>query len=173
MRLNTKSSKTQHFRLKDDGKFPNSKLQAVLYKGILDLNVIFPAAAVRQLFRSNNWKNFWKSGIFEYHHYHSVTHEAIAVIKGKTILQLGGPKGKKITIEKGDVLIIPAGVAHKNLKAENDVSCIGAYPYGKNYDMNYGKEEERPKADKNIKKVKLPPKDPVFGKAGGIKNLWK
>ena len=168
-----KSPDIQRFRLKDDGKFPNSKLQVILYKGILHLPSLFPAPVVRQLLRKNNWRNFWKSGIYEYHHYHSNTHEVMTVIKGKTTLQIGGPKGKKITIEKGDVLIIPAGVAHKNLKRENDVTCIGAYPNGKKYDMNYGKEEERRKADKHILKVKLPLKDPVFGKEGGIKKFWK
>lgn len=168
-----RSSDIQHFHVKGDDRFPNSTLQVILYKGILHLPFLFSASVVRQLFRKNNYRNFWKAGVYTYHHYHSNTHEVMAVIKGKTILQIGGPKGKKITIEKGDVLIIPAGVAHKNLKKENDITCVGAYPNGKKWDMNYGKADERPKADKMIKKVKLPKRDPLFGKEGGIKKFWK
>ncbi|MCD6018762.1 MAG: cupin protein [Bacteroidetes bacterium] len=159
--------------LKDDGIVPNSKLPVIHYKGIINLPFFFPGSYLKNLFKKNNWKNSWKSGVYEYHHYHSVTHEVMGVYKGKTTLQLGGKRGVKITLQKGDVLIIPAGVAHRNLKKENAVKCVGAYPNGKNYDMNYGEKKERARAVKNIKKVKMPKKDPVFGKTGGIVKLWK
>jgi uncharacterized protein YjlB len=78
-----------------------------------------------------------------------------------------------VRLEKGDVLIIPAGTAHKNLGKQNSVKCVGAYPEGMDFDMNYGKPGERPQMDKNIYKVKLPSKDPVFGKHGQLENFWK
>jgi uncharacterized protein YjlB len=71
------------------------------------------------------------------------------------------------------VLVIPAGVAHMNLGKENDVTCIGAYPDGRDYDMNYGKPGERPKSDHNIASLPLPGTDPVFGKKGALLQLWK
>src|SRR3954469_8232421 len=114
--------------LKDDGIFPNSDLPVLFYKNVLDLPAVFPGTFVENLFRENNWRNSWKSGIFEYHHYHSITHEVIGCYKGKTTLQLGGENGVTLTVEKGDVLIIPAGVAHKNLGKEDDIACVGAYP---------------------------------------------
>jgi uncharacterized protein YjlB len=163
----------ERFYLKDDGVFPNSDHSVLLYKDVLTLPKLFPALFVKRLFYSNNWKNSWKSGIFEYHHYHSTTHEALGVIDGRATIQLGGEKGIDIRLEKGDVLIIPAGVAHKNLDKENAITCIGAYPNGKDYDMNYGKEGERPKTDKNIAKVEIPSMDPVFGKIRGVHRLWK
>src|SRR4051812_40962438 len=104
--------------LKDNGVFPNSALPVLHYKQILNLPVIFPAAAIRALFKKNGWTNNWKKGIYTYHHYHSITHEVLGVVKGKTILQLGGDDGIKIVIEKGDVVVVPAGVAHKNLRRE-------------------------------------------------------
>jgi uncharacterized protein YjlB len=88
-------------------------------------------------------------------------------------LQLGGPEGPKIFIEKGDVLVIPAGVAHKNLGAKNSVSVIGAYPDGLDYDMNYGKPSERPLTDENIKRVPVPESDPVLGINEGLTKIWK
>jgi uncharacterized protein YjlB len=163
----------KQFHLHDDGIFPNSKLPAVLYKGILQLPTLLPGTYVNTLFRKNNWTNYWKHGIFEYHHYHSITHEVLGVYKGETMLQLGGEQGVKIHLEKGDVLIIPAGVAHKNLGKENQLKCVGAYPGGRDYDMNYGKEGERPKADENIAAVPAPATDPIFGAGKGVATLWR
>lgn len=161
------------YHLKDDGIFPNNTLPVVVYKRVLNLPVFFASNIVRKIFRDNNWKNSWKSGIFTYHHYHSTTHEALGVIKGKTTLLLGGQHGCKIDVQAGDVLIIPAGVAHKNLGNENQITCIGAYPNGKSYDILYGKKEERPGADERIIKVPKPLTDPVFGTKSGIAEHWK
>jgi uncharacterized protein YjlB len=75
-------------------------------------------------------------------------------------------------LEKGDVLVIPAGVAHKNLDEENDVGVIGAYPDGRDYDMNYGKPAERPQTDENIARVPIPFTDPLQGKNGELTKRW-
>ena len=163
----------QHFYLKDNGIFPNSPLPVLHYQNILDLPLLFPAKSVETLFQSNNWSNFQKSGIFKYHHYHSTTHEVMAVLKGETTLMLGGDHGIRLDIKKGDVLIIPAGVAHKNLGDQNQVRCILAYPNGTGYDMKYGEPGERPKAEDSIKHVPVPTYDPVFGAEGALFNFWK
>jgi uncharacterized protein YjlB len=55
----------------------------------------------------------------------------MAVIKGHTTLLLGGENGKQISIQKGDIIVIPAGVAHKNRGNMKDVICVGGYPDGK------------------------------------------
>jgi uncharacterized protein YjlB len=159
--------------LQDDGVFPNSRLPALLYKGALDIPLLFPAAHVKHLFEKNGWSNSWDAGIFEYQHYHSVTHEVLGIYKGQTKLQLGGASGPKIFIEKGDVLIVPAGVAHKNLGAEDSVGVIGAYPGGSDYDMNYGKPGERPGTDKNINSLSAPVSDPVMGEHKGLTTIWR
>jgi len=159
--------------LRDDGKFPNSHLPAMLYKGALDTPMLFPAVHIKNLFEKNGWCNSWDAGIFEYNHYHSITHEVLGIYSGAAMLQLGGEDGQKILIEKGDVLVIPSGVAHKNLGNENDVGVIGAYPDGRDYDMNYGKPGERPRTDENIRKVPIPASDPVFGPDKGLIKIWK
>lgn len=157
--------------LQDDGRFPNSTLPALLYKDALKIPFLFPATYVTHIFAKNNWTNAWDSGVFEYHHYHSTTHEVLGIYDGKTTLQLGGDDGAAVTVEKGDVLVIPAGVAHKNLGKENDISCIGAYPDGRDYDMNYGRPGERPGTDRNIAALPLPATDPLLG-AGGLTGIW-
>ena len=89
------------------------------------------------------------------------------------MVQLGGPNGITQLIEKGDIIIIPAGVAHKNMGPETDFKCVGAYPGGSDYDIKKGEKDERPEADKNIKKVPLPKTDPVYGDTGTLINTWE
>lgn len=128
---------------------------------------------MRGIFGENGWTNNWRAGIFTYSHYHSTTHEVLGVVKGKATILLGGEGGKKIIIQKGDVLVIPAGVAHKNLSQENDITCIGGYPDGQDYDMNYGNPGERPLTDRNIAAVPMPDTDPVYGSNGPLMDIWK
>ncbi|MBC7743494.1 MAG: cupin domain-containing protein [Flavobacterium sp.] len=156
-----------------DQTFPNNALlPLIIYKGALlilpgdDVNVI------ETLFKRNGWSNSWVDGIFNYHHYHSNTHEVMGVYSGKADVQMGGPNGGFIELNRGDVLIIPAGVAHKCLKCSDDFKVLGAYPEGFTYDMNYGNEGERPKADHNIALVPIPAKDPVYGADGPLKYNW-
>ena len=161
----------QYF-LKDDGQFPNSDLPVLLYKQAVRLPLVFKGRAIIKILRRHHWTNSWRSGVYAYHHYHSNTHEVMAVIRGNTTLQLGGKRGVRVKIEEGDVILIPAGVAHKNLRGEKDAICIGGYPRGKDYDMNYGKKEERPAADRQIEKVQMPALDPVTGKKDPMRMIW-
>ena len=86
-------SKPEQFFVKDDGIFPNNSLPILYYPGALDLPKLFPALAIKKLFKQNNWTNNWKYGIYTYHHYHSTSHEVLGVCKGETLLQLGGELG--------------------------------------------------------------------------------
>ncbi|HSZ87036.1 MAG TPA: hypothetical protein VK787_13470 [Puia sp.] len=156
----------------DDGIFPNSVLPALLYRNVLKLPFLFSGNFIKNIFERNNWSNAWKAGIFTYHHYHSNTHEALGVYRGKTKIMLGGESGSMIEIQKGDVLIISAGVAHKNLGSENQLGVIGAYPGGKKYDIKYGRKDERPEADINIQNVKVPETDPIWGAFLGLVKIW-
>jgi uncharacterized protein YjlB len=163
-----------HYTIKPTTVFPNNTTLPVLhYIKAFNVHLWFAAWRIKNHFKKNGWTNNWKAGIFEYDHYHSNTHEVMAVLKGKTELLLGGKGGKKLEIAAGDVVIIPAGVAHCNLGKENDVVCIGGYPQGKDFDMKYGHPGERPQADRNIEALGIPQRDPVFGKEKGLVTLWK
>ncbi|MCW3087455.1 MAG: cupin protein [Sediminibacterium sp.] len=161
------------YLLHDNGQFPNSKLPVIHHKNAIDLPFFRSAHAIEKIFEENGWTNNWDSGIYTYHHYHSITHEAFGVYKGRALLLLGGENGKHVVIQKGDVIIIPAGVAHKNMGKEEDALCIGGYPEGKDFDMNYGNPGERPQTDLNIAGVPIPSTDPVFGMDSGLVELWK
>jgi uncharacterized protein YjlB len=159
--------------LKDAGTIPNSRLPVLLYQGVLTLPKDDPATAIETLIHAQQWGNDWRNGIFTYHHYHSTAHEALLVYSGSAKVQLGGDTGVSATIEAGDVIILPAGVGHKNLGSSSDFHCVGAYPPGQNVDMKYGKEGERPRADENIARLTLPLTDPVFGKSGPLLEHWR
>ena len=81
--------------------------------------------------------------------------------------------GNVVEISAGDVVVIPAGVAHKNVKQTRDFRTVGAYPRGTNYDMQYGKKGERPGADANIRAVPMPSADPVSGDDGALIDIWR
>ncbi|NCD68361.1 cupin [Mucilaginibacter sp. R11] len=163
----------QQILLSDDGIFPNSDFPVLFYPGALHIPDSFPAKYVARIFYKHGWSNSWDAGIFEYHHYHSITHEVLGVYSGETALQLGGEQGPILTIKKGDVLIIPAGVAHKNLGAENCIGVVGAYPHGMKFNVKYGEEGERPEADHQIQLVPIPTNDPLYAKRKGLVKLWK
>ncbi|HEY1024581.1 MAG TPA: cupin domain-containing protein [Sphingobacteriaceae bacterium] len=158
----------------DDGSFPNNPvLPIMVYKGALLLHPEQDAPAVKKIFEEHGWSNSWEAGIYDYHHYHSVTHEVLGVICGKAEVQLGGPEGVCVELVRGDVVVIPAGVAHKCLSSSKDFRVVGAYPEGRNYDMNYGREGERPRVDDNIRNVSVPDTDPVYGSEGPLIKNWK
>lgn len=159
--------------LKDAGTIPNSRLPVLIYQGALDLPKNDPASTIEALLHANQWGNDWRNGIFTYHHYHSTAHEALLVFSGSAKVRLGGESGVIETIGAGDVIIIPAGVGHKNLGASSDFHVVGAYPPRQNVDMCYGKPGERPRTDENIARVSLPATDPVFGKTGPLLDHWR
>jgi uncharacterized protein YjlB len=166
-------NKIPAFLIPDNGIFPNSVLPVLLYKTIFLLPNDHSPVLIETVFKNNNWTNSWRNGIYTYNHYHSVTHEAMGIYSGDCHVLLGGDSGIQILLAKGDVLLIPAGVAHRNIGCTTDFKCVGAYPDGKDFDINLGKSGERPQTDKNIKKVPIPKKDPIFGAEGCLQRYWK
>ena len=165
--------KIQTLLIPADGRFPNNDALAL----ILMQQVFDPAAKnlvrdIEKTFHGNAWRGSWRNGIFTFHHYHSTAHEVLGLYSGRVKAQFGGPEGQAVTAKTGDVIIIPAGVAHKNLDQSPDFRCVGAYPAGQSPDMQYGKPGERPSTDQNIRSVPLPKTDPVFGKNGPLLEIW-
>jgi uncharacterized protein YjlB len=78
-----------------------------------------------------------------------------------------------VVLRAGDVVVIPAGVAHCNEGQSKDFRAIGAYPRGTDMDMNYGEPRDRPRADRNISIVPLPAQDPVYGAGGPLIEIWQ
>ena len=160
-------------QLSDDGIFPNSRLPLLIYSSTLDLREGDAASKIESILAGNGWCGSWRNGIYGYHHYHSTAHEVLVCYRGKATVQFGGERGVTATLQAGDAVVIPVGVAHKRLDATRDFAVVGAYPAGQDSDMNYGKAGERPKADENIARVPLPETDPLFGEAGPLVDHWR
>lgn len=157
------------FYFTDDGSIPNHPVFPLLiYKGVIE-----EKDDSAQILAQNNWMNSWRNGVFPYHHYHSNSHEVLIVVGGSALLQMGGENGKQLETKAGDVLVLPAGTGHKLLQKSSGFSVIGAYPNGQDYDICYGKKEERPEKLNNIKNVSLPDYDPIFGNNGSLFSYWK
>jgi len=104
-------------------------------------------------------------------HFHSTTHEVLCVTQGSADLLFGGednPEKVEVGAEKGDVIIIPAGVSHKLVKdRQGNFQMIGSYPPGKNWDMCYGKKGEESRFA-SIKDLAWFKKDPIYGEDGPV-----
>ncbi len=156
--------------------FPNSRLPLIIYRSALNLPEQRNKAAeiVQKIFLRNNWGNTWRNGIYNFHHYHSNTHECLGISSGDARVIFGGTGKRSITVSRGDVVIIPAGMAHMCIECSENFECIGAYPKAQNYDINHGNNEEEFKSSlAQIAKVGMPQFDPVYGKEGFLKSYWK
>lgn len=173
-RINT-NPRIFDFLLKRNNYFPNSTLPVLIYKRVFELpNQAHKAAElIGQIFISNKWSNSWKNGIYDYHHYHGNTHECIGVASGSATVILGGPGGKRLKLSQGDLLILPGGMAHKCISFSSNFLCVGAYPGGKDYDINTGSPEEYKKALTSLRSLSIPRYDPVYGKENVLKEYWK
>jgi uncharacterized protein YjlB len=160
------------FTFADDGTFPNSRLPLLLYKAAIAPGEASPEAFER-LFAENRWPPQWRSGVYPFHHYHSTSHETLGIARGTARLMLGGPEGQEFNVAAGDVIVIPAGVAHRRLSASGDFLVVGAYPPDMDWDLLKGQPGDRPKADENIAAVPLPESDPVAGRNGGVVRAWE
>jgi uncharacterized protein YjlB len=156
------------YLLGDHGPFPNSPLPLLVYRGVLPAD----AAAIERAFALNGWGNAWRDGVFPFHHFHSNAHEVLGMASGEVSVALGGPKGTRVTFRAGDVVVIPAGVAHCNLGQSADLLLVGAYPGGADYDIRRGEPGERDAVLRAIAAVPLPAKDPVLGAGEGLCRLW-
>lgn len=158
--------------LSDDGAFQNSGLPVLLWRqGIAIEGSGNGADIIERRFVDHGWQGSWQNGIFTFHHYHSTAHEVLGIGRGHVTVILGGPSGPELTLDAGDVVLLPAGTAHRNLGASDDLIVVGAYPPGQHPDLLRGEPGERPDADQNIARIPLPESDPVTGVADAS-DLW-
>ncbi|MBT2687310.1 cupin domain-containing protein [Bacillus sp. ISL-47] len=164
------NQEVQTFMLKDDGLLPNNPtLPVIVYKGVFKNH----PADIETTFNRHNWTGSWTGGVYEYHHYHTNTHEVLGVKAGNATVLIGGGKGKHFELHKGDVIVLPAGTGHKKLESSADFEVVGAYPDGRSPNMYKSDPEERVKALAEIRNVPVPDFDPVYGEDGPLLGKWR
>ncbi|WP_197567566.1 cupin domain-containing protein [Billgrantia diversa] len=151
----------------DDGRIPNSRLAALAFRSrgvnpVLDREAI--AARFETLFGANGWRSSWRGGVYDYHHYHSIAHEAFGVLSGWGKLRLGGEQGDDVELRTGDALVLPAGTGHCHLEASDDFLLLAAYPEDqRELDLLRADPAEHDAAVARIARVSRPTHDPLGG----------
>ncbi len=148
---------------------PNSPRPVLIYRDAIDTRGD-TAAAAEAMFAANGWPPQWRAGIFDYHHYHTTTHEALAVVRGSGKLILGGPDAAEVTVQAGDVLVLPAGTGHCCKSSSDDFLVVGAYPPHVEWDNR--REAPTQEMLARIATLPFPKSDPVGGPGGPLPALW-
>ena len=157
------------FTFDDDGSIPNSNMPLLVYRNAVPSD----AAAIERVFAANRWPPAWRNGVHPFHHFHSSAHEVLGVARGEASVLFGGPSGTVVLVRAGDVVVVPAGVAHCNQGQSSDLLIVGAYPEnGSKPDLRRGKPGEHGAAKRAVEAVPLPDQDPIGGMDGALRRLW-
>ncbi len=160
--------------LHDDGQTPNNpKCPLLLYRDAVSLGKdLDPAAIFEKLFAANGWGRSWRNGIYDFLHFHARSHEVLGIARGSARVQFGGLKGETLTLEAGDVVVLPAGTGHQRVTASKDLLVVGAYPPDGSYEETRPHEIDHAEARRHIAEVPLPAADPIYGSDGPLRRLW-
>jgi uncharacterized protein YjlB len=146
----------------------------VVYRGAVNLaNAPDPATPFERAFAKHGWSGAWRNGIHPFLHFHTVSHEVLSIARGCATVQFGGAEGQVLTVEAGDVVVLPAGTGHRCIEASGDLLVVGAYPQNASFDQKRPGQVDHRQAVSAIAEVPLPEMDPVHGHDGPLLQMWK
>ncbi|GAA5845769.1 hypothetical protein JCM5353_004711 [Sporobolomyces roseus] len=155
--------------------FPNTSIQNIpllIYHSVFEPSSVTPSSLETHFRRIGIVEPQWRYTMYRQSHFHSTTHELLAISRGRALLCFGGEENERrveIEVVKGDVVLIPAGVSHRLLEdREGGFEMVGCYPKeAKGWDMCYGEEKDREKVEKIRGLGWFDEVDPVYGSSEG------
>ncbi|KAI8724058.1 Cupin type-1 domain-containing protein [Fusarium sp. LHS14.1] len=166
---------------------PNNVFPVLVYRGVLPEP--HEETSTTTFLESHGWtkqhQGTW--GTITAKHFHPNTHECYGVFQGESELIFGvgagddASVGVKCHVKAGDVVVVPAGVAHASVDKDDmtkDKSqryrYVGVYPNGSpKWRNEYGKVPlEGRKLVDEIGGVPFPRQDPVAGYEGALLRIW-
>lgn len=154
------------------GRCPNNDLWPALHYSLALGDEGANASAYEERFAANGWLGAWRNGVFAFHHYHTTAHEVLGIYRGWARVVLGGDGGHEIALYAGDVVVIPAGVAHCKRDGSADFAVVGAYADGLAADTCTPESADVERSLQVVKRVPKPKQDPVNGQGGALTLLW-
>ena len=154
----------KRIKITPDKPFPGNEIELQLYRAVFNNDQTELDAKFRKLFSNYGWSIPWINGVYGFHHFHAEAHEVLGCASGWVVVQIGGPNGPKFKLTAGDAMLIPAGVAHKNIDSSIDYSILGSYPHGQEPDLRRGNPDEWNEVLNKISLVRLWDRDPITGK---------
>ena len=170
--MNTISPAVIHLR--ENRPIPNNpSLPVLIYRDIFADRIADKYNKFHHVFEINGWKGIWRNGLYDYHHFHSSSHEVLGIANGRAEIQLGGEGALTVELAAGDAIVLPAGTGHRRLSASDNLVVVGAYPAGQeNYDICRRHEDYSGNILSAIASTLLPQSDPLYGLKGPLLQLW-
>ncbi|MCF3111710.1 hypothetical protein LL912_23180 [Niabella sp. CC-SYL272] len=159
------------FYFREENSIPNSPHPLLIYRAFFNKTGDACENWLKKKFMINKW--FPLPGVppLDATFYYTNTHVVLGVCAGEAKWQFGGTLGLTMVIEKGDVLVVPAGVALRHLESGTGFKITGAASPGvvpKIRKVFSGHS----KASGPITDVALPDTDPVLGTDDGLLGIW-
>lgn len=168
--MNTPQPETLYLDSDEASGYPNSPLPVLIYRHVIDVSDTQKAAdTFEALFKRHGWVPAWRYHLYDFDHFHSTAHEALGIFRGQARARLGGPNGLELMLYPGDVLVLPAGVGHSSLEADDDFCMVGAYPPDQQPEIERGDSAQLGTAQARVANVALPKESPI---GGPLATLW-
>ena len=163
----------EQLNFKDDGIFPNSPLPLLFYRDAIRAGAKDPASIFEQSFAGMIGPTRGETVFIPFPIITARRMKCWVFILALPLSRLGGEHGKNVEVHAGDVIVIPAGVAHQNVGASNDFGVVGVYAGGRQWGFASGCPGRAPQSRSQYCGFGNAGERSIYGVAGPLREIWK